>query len=103
MGILTFLITVQSLKEEIISFEEIDETIDLKIKNFENSRSIVLEKALKLSELRKTIIEDFETQIKKELLELSFKSVIFKVEAKYIAGDDSNLNENRIKFTKKRY
>jgi DNA repair protein RecN (Recombination protein N) len=61
---------------------------------------MVLEKALKLSELRKTIIEDFETQIKKELLELSFKSVIFKVEAKYIAGDDSNLNENRIKFTK---
>src|SRR5450830_268919 len=100
MGIPDLLDYSEKLKEEIISFEEIDETIDLKIKNFENSRNIVLEKALKLSELRKTIIEDFETQIKKELLELSFKSVIFKVEAKYIAGDDSNLNENRIKFTK---
>ena len=100
MGIPDLLDYSAKLKEEIISFEEIDETIDLKIKNFENSRNIVLEKALKLSELRKTIIEDFETQIKKELLELSFKSVIFKVEAKYIAGDDSNLNENRIKFTK---
>ena len=100
MGIPDLLDYSAKLKEEIISFEEIDETIDLKIKNFENSRNMVLEKALKLSELRKTIIEDFETQIKKELLELSFKSVIFKVEAKYIAGDDSNLNENRIKFTK---
>jgi DNA repair protein RecN (Recombination protein N) len=88
------------LKEEIISFEEIDETIDLKIKNFENSRNIVLEKALKLSELRKTIIENFESQIKKELLELGFKSVIFKVEAKYIIGDDTNLNGNSVKFTK---
>jgi len=88
------------LKEEIISFEEIDETIDLKIKNFQNSRNIVLEKALKLSELRKTIIESFESQIKNELLELSFKSVVFKVEIKYIAGDDSNINGNSIKFTK---
>ena len=88
------------LKEEIISFEEIDETIDLKIKNFENSRNMVLGKALKLSELRKTIIESFESQIKNELLELSFKSVVFKVETKYISGDDSILNENSIKFTK---
>ncbi|MHB1253090.1 MAG: DNA repair protein RecN [Candidatus Humimicrobiaceae bacterium] len=88
------------LREEIISFEEIDETIELKIKNFENSVNIVLEKALKLSGYRKTIIESFETQIKKELLELSFKAVKFKVEAKYITGDDSDLNGNSIKFTK---
>ena len=88
------------LREEIIGFEEIDETIDLKIKNFENIRSIVQKKALKLSEYRKKIIENFETQIKKELLELSFKSVKFKVETDYIAGDDSELNENSIKFTK---
>jgi len=88
------------LREEIISFEEIDETIELKIKNFENSVNIVLEKALKLSGYRKTIIESFETQIKKELLELSFKAVKFKVEAKYITGDDFDLNGNSIKFTK---
>ncbi|MHB1376625.1 MAG: DNA repair protein RecN [Candidatus Humimicrobiaceae bacterium] len=100
MGIPDLLDYSAKLKEEIISFEEIDDTIDLKIKNFENSRNMVLEKALKLSELRKTIIEDFESQIKKELLELSFKSVIFKVESKYISGDDSNLNGNSIKFTK---
>ncbi|MCX6347251.1 MAG: hypothetical protein NTZ89_04855, partial [Actinobacteria bacterium] len=72
MGIPDLLDYSAKLKEEIISFEEIDETIDLKIKNFENSRNMVLKKALKLSEMRKTIIEDFESQIKKELLELSF-------------------------------
>lgn len=88
------------LREEIISFEEIDETIELKIKNFENSINIVLEKALKLSGYRKTIIESFEAQIKKELLELSFKAVKFKVETKYITGEDSYLNGNSIKFTK---
>ena len=100
MGIPDLLDYSAKLKEEIISFEEIDETIDLKIKNFENSRNMVLEKALKLSEQRKKIIGDFESQIKKELLELSFKSVIFEVEAKYTAGDDSNLNGSSIKFTK---
>jgi DNA repair protein RecN (Recombination protein N) len=88
------------LREEIISFEEIDETIDLKIKNLENSRNIVQEKALKLSAYRKTIIENFEIQIKKELLELSFKAVKFKVNAKYVAGDDYDLGGNTIKFTK---
>jgi len=59
-----------------------------------------LEKAIKLSEFRKTIIEIFEIQIKKELLELSFKAVKFKVETRYIAGEDSSLNGNSIKFTK---
>ena len=100
MGIPELLDYSAKLKEEIISFEEIDETIDLKIKNFENSRNMVLEKALKLSDLRKRIIEDFEIQIKKELLELSFKSVIFKVETNYTSGDDSVLNGKSIKFTK---
>ena len=100
MGITDLLDYSTKLKEEIISFEEIDETINLKIKNFENSRSIVLEKAIKLSEFRKTIIEIFEIQIKKELLELSFKAVKFKVETRYIAGEDSSLNGNSIKFTK---
>ena len=88
------------LREEIISFEEIDETIGLKIKNFENIRNIVLEKALKLSGYRRKITDVFEVQIKKELLELSFKAVQFSAETKYISGDDADLNGNHIKFTK---
>jgi DNA repair protein RecN (Recombination protein N) len=100
MNITELIDYTQKLKEEIISFEEIDETIDLKIKNFEDSRKIVLEKALKLSVFRQAIISDFEAQIKKELLDLHFRSVNFKVDSKHITGDDAELNGTGIRFTK---
>jgi len=100
MQITDLLDYANKLKEEIISFEEIDGTIDLKLKNFENSRNIVLDKAIKLSEYRKEIIKNFEAQIKKELLDLSFKSVKFEVEARYINGDDALINGTSIRFTK---
>lgn len=100
MQITDLLDYANKLKEEIISFEEIDGTIDLKLKNFENSRNIVLDKAIKLSEHRKEIIKNFEAQIKKELLDLSFKSVKFEVEARYINGDDALINGTSIRFTK---
>lgn len=88
------------LKEEIISFEEIDDTIDLKLKNFQDSKNIVLEKAIKLSDYRKEIIDNFENGIKKELLDLNFKSVKFKVLCEYITGDDVFYKSQNIKFTK---
>ena len=91
---------VNKLKEEIISFEEIDGTIDLKLKNFQNIKNNVLEKAIKLSEYRKEIIKSFETQIKKELADLNFKSVKFEINKYYIDGDDAILNGEGIKFTK---
>jgi len=91
---------VNKLKEEIISFEEIDGTIDLKLKNFQNIKNNVLEKAIKLSEYRKEIIKSFETQIKKELADLNFKSVKFEINKYYISGDDAILNGEGIKFTK---
>lgn len=100
MQITDLLDYANKLKEEIISFEEIDGTIDLKLKNFENSRSIVLDKAIKLSGYRKEIIKNFEAQIKKELLDLSFKSVKFEVEARFINGDDALINGTSIRFTK---
>ena len=100
MQITDLLDYANKLKEEIISFEEIDGTIDLKLKNFENSRNIVLDKAIKLSGYRKEIIKNFEAQIKKELLDLSFKSVKFEVEARYINGDDALTNGTSIRFTK---
>ena len=100
MQITDLLDYANKLKEEIISFEEIDGTIDLKLKNFENSRNIVLDKAIKLSEYRKEIIKNFEAQIKKELLDLSFKSVKFEVEARFINGDDALINGTSIRFTK---
>ncbi|MCL6087150.1 MAG: DNA repair protein RecN [Actinobacteria bacterium] len=88
------------LKEEIISFEEIDDTIDLKLKNFEISKREVLEKALELSAYRKEIIKNFESAIKKELHDLNFKSVQFKVAEEYIAGEDYFMNNKKIKFTR---
>ncbi|MCX6383839.1 MAG: DNA repair protein RecN [Actinobacteria bacterium] len=100
MQITDLLDYANKLKEEIISFEEIDGTIDLKLKNFENSRNIVLDKAIKLSGYRKEIIKNFEAQIKKELLDLSFKSVKFEVEARFINGDDALINGTSIRFTK---
>ncbi|MDD5658633.1 MAG: DNA repair protein RecN [Actinomycetota bacterium] len=88
------------LKEEIISLEEIDDTIDLKLKNFQDSKSTVLEKAIKLSDYRIKTINSFENDIKKELLDLNFKSVKFKVLHKYITGNDMIYDNQDIKFTK---
>ena len=100
MEIAELLNYTDKLKEEISNFEDIDNTIDLRLKNLETLKNNLKQKALKLSKYRKEIIEDFEHKIKKELLDLNFKSVKFEVNSYYINGEDDFVDDVGIKFTR---
>jgi len=100
MDIAELLNYTDKLKEEISNFEDIDNTIDLRLKNLETLKNNLKQKALKLSKYRKEIIEDFEHKIKKELLDLNFKSVKFEVNSYYINGEDDFVDDIGIKFTR---
>lgn len=100
MDIAELLNYTDKLKEEISNFEDIDNTIDLRLKNLEILKNNLKQKALKLSKYRKEIIEDFEHKIKKELLDLNFKSVKFEVNSYYINGEDDFVDDVGIKFTR---
>jgi len=100
MEIAELLNYTDELKEEISNFEDIDNTIDLRLKNLETLKNNLKQKALKLSKYRKEIIEDFEHKIKKELLDLNFKSVKFEVNSYYINGEDDFVDDVGIKFTR---
>ena len=100
MEIAELLNYTDKLKEEISNFEDIDNTIDLRLKNLETLKNNLKQKALKLSKYRKEIIEDFEHKIKKELLDLNFKSVKFEVNSYYINGEDDFVDDIGIKFTR---
>jgi len=89
----------EKLREEINNFESIDKEIKKKQVEFDKVKDIVIENAVDLSESRKKVIAGLEEDISRELLELNFKSVIFKALSNYIKGDNSiEINSEKIKL-----
>jgi DNA repair protein RecN (Recombination protein N) len=89
----------EKLREEINNFESIDKEIEKKQAEFDKGKDIVIENAVNLSEFRKKVIENLEEDISRELLDLNFKSVIFKVLSNYIKGDNGVvINSEKVKL-----
>jgi len=90
---------MQKLREQVVNLEDIDSTISQKIKDFESSRNILLDKAILLHEQRIKICSQFENQIINELKELNFKTVKFKANLDFIEGEDATYHNQKIKFS----
>jgi DNA repair protein RecN (Recombination protein N) len=89
----------EKLREEINNFESIDKEIEKKQAEFDKGKDIVIENAVNLSEFRKKVIAGLEEDISRELLDLNFKSVIFKVLSNYIKGDNGVvINSEKVKL-----
>ena len=89
----------EDLKEQLKGIEDIDYMINEKSKDFKVKKNILLEESVKLDKLRKNISADFEKQIKKEMIDLNFKSICFKVGISFINGEDAEYLDQKIKFT----
>jgi len=89
----------EKLREEINNFESIDKEIEKKQVEFDKSKNIVIKNAVNLSEFRKKVIENLEKDISCELLDLNFKSVIFKALSNYVKGDNGvTINSEKVKL-----
>ncbi len=77
---------VLEIREEINNFENLDNEIEIKKKDFEITRDVLKENALQLSEIRNKIIKILEDEIRLELENLNLKTAEFKISNGYIAG-----------------
>ena len=77
---------ILELREEINNFENLDNEIEIKKKDFEITRDVLKENALELSEIRNKIIKILEDEIRLELENLNLKTAEFKISNGYIAG-----------------
>lgn len=91
---------LERTKKEIESLEYLDDQIEEKEEELDQLKTKLIEKGLALSRLRERIICDLEEKVQKELLDLGFKSVVFKVQNRFIQGNDGlEINGKKVKFT----
>ncbi len=98
MGIQELLEYKTKLSKQRIGLEDIDNTIELKLKDFEERKQILIKKAIDLHNYRLEVASKFQEDIKKELLDLNFKAVEFKVNFSYTSGEDALIDGKKIKF-----
>lgn len=95
----------EKLKEEIDSFENLDSEIEKKKVLCDESREVLIEKGLILSELRKETMLDLKNKVIDEMTDLGFKSVSFQPEHKLIkvdnvSDDGIEINGEKVRFTR---
>ncbi|MBU4292748.1 MAG: DNA repair protein RecN [Actinobacteria bacterium] len=81
---------VLELREEINNFENLDNEIGIKKKDFELTRDVLKENALELSETRNRIIKILESEIRLELENLNLKTAEFKISNAYTAAENNS-------------
>jgi DNA repair protein RecN (Recombination protein N) len=82
---------ILELREEINNFENLDNEIEIKKKDFVATRDILKENALGLSEIRNRIIKILEDEIRLELENLNLKTAEFKISDGYIQAENSSM------------
>ncbi|MCG2789004.1 MAG: DNA repair protein RecN [Actinomycetia bacterium] len=81
---------VLELREEINNFENLDNEIGIKKKDFELTRDVLKENALELSETRNRILKILESEIRLELENLNLKTAEFKISNAYTAAENNS-------------
>ena len=84
------IIYILELREEINNFENLDNEIEIKKKDFEIARDVLKENALELSEIRNKIIKILEDEIRLELENLNLKTAKFKISNAYIVAENNS-------------
>ncbi|MBE3089726.1 MAG: DNA repair protein RecN [Actinobacteria bacterium] len=82
---------ILELREEINNFENLDNEIEIKKKDFEITRDVLKENALELSEIRNKIIKIVEDEIRLELENLNLKTAEFKINNTYIQAENNSM------------
>lgn len=82
---------ILELREEINNFENLDNEIEIKKKDFKITRDVLKENALELSEIRNNIIKLLEDEIRLELENLNLKTSEFKISNDYIAVENNSM------------
>jgi len=82
---------ILELREEINNFENLDNEIEIKKKDFEIARDILKENALELSEIRNKMIKILEGEIRMELENLNLKTAEFKISNGYIQVENNSM------------
>lgn len=81
---------ILEIREEINNFENLDNEIEIKKKDFELTRDVLKENALQLSEIRNQIIKILESEIRLELENLNLKTAEFKINNAYTAAENNS-------------
>ena len=81
---------ILEIREEINNFENLDNEIEIKKKDFEITRDILKENARQLSQVRNQIIKILEDEIKLELENLNLKTAEFKISNAYIQVENNS-------------
>ena len=81
---------ILELREEINNFENLDNEIEIKKKDFEITRDILKENARQLSQVRNQIIKILEDEIKLELENLNLKTAEFKISNAYTQVENNS-------------
>jgi len=81
---------ILELKEEINNFENLDNEIEMKKKDYETNRNVLKNNALELSEIRNKITKYLEEEIKLELKNLNLKNTEFKISNGYIQAENDS-------------
>lgn len=82
---------ILELREEINNFENLDNEIEIKKKDFEITRDVLKENAMQLSEIRNKIIKIVEDEIRLELENLNLKTAEFKINNTYIQAENNSM------------
>lgn len=82
---------ILELREEINNFENLDNEIEIKKKDFELTRDVLKENAMQLSEIRNKIIKIVEDEIRLELENLNLKTAEFKINNTYIQAENNSM------------
>ncbi|MBC7334184.1 MAG: DNA repair protein RecN, partial [Actinobacteria bacterium] len=90
---------IEKTKKEIENLEYLDDKIEEKEIELSKLERELIEKGLFLSRLRKEVIQKLERRVQKELLDLGFKSVVFRVSSDFIQGVDGlEIDGKRVRF-----
>ena len=81
---------ILEIREEINNFENLDNEIEIKKKDFEITRDILKENARQLSQVRNQIIKILEDEIKLELENLNLKTAEFKISNAYTQVENNS-------------
>src|SRR4030042_1137445 len=76
---------ILEIREEINNFENLDNEIEIRKRDFEITRDVLKENALELSEIRNKMKKILEDEIRLELENLNLKTSEFKISNGYIA------------------
>ncbi len=85
------IIYILELRQEINNFDNLDNEIEIKKKDFEIARGLLKDNALELSEIRNKIIKILESRIRLELENLNLKTAEFKISKEYIHTENNSM------------